>query len=73
MIRLWWLSQWLVTYGHHLAVTIYLHVVPSTDRHRAVEIIVFKIFFVLFLRLWYFTDVYGQQFIIRALAKRTGK
>jgi len=33
MIRLWWLSQWLVTHGHHLAVTIYLHVAPSTDRH----------------------------------------
>jgi len=26
IIRLWWLSQWLVTHGHHLAVTIYLHV-----------------------------------------------
>ena len=26
IIRLWWLSQWLVTYRHHLAVTIYLHI-----------------------------------------------
>ena len=33
IIRLWWLSQWLVTHGHHLAVTIYLHVAPSNDRH----------------------------------------
>ena len=33
IIRLWWLWQWLVTYGHHLAVTIYLHVAPSTCRH----------------------------------------
>ena len=32
MIRLWWLSQWLVTHGHHLAVTIYLHVAPYTCR-----------------------------------------
>jgi len=35
IICLWWLSQsqWLVTYGHHLVVTIYLRVVPSTCRH----------------------------------------
>ena len=33
IIRLWWLVQWLVTHGHHIAVTIYLHVAPSTDRH----------------------------------------
>ena len=33
IIRLWWLSQWLVTHGHHLAVTIYLHVAPSSGRH----------------------------------------
>ena len=33
IIRLWWPSQWLVTHGHHLAVTIYLHVAPSTDRY----------------------------------------
>jgi len=26
-------SQWLVTYGHHLAVTIYLDAAPSTCRH----------------------------------------
>ena len=32
IIRLWWLSQWLVTHGHHLAVTINLHVAPS-GRH----------------------------------------
>jgi len=32
-IRLW-LSQWLITHGHHLAVTIYMHVAASTDRHR---------------------------------------
>jgi len=32
-IRLWWLSQWLVTYGHHLAVTIYLHEAPAPGRH----------------------------------------
>jgi len=29
MIRLWW----LVTHGHHLAVTIYFHVAPSPGRH----------------------------------------
>jgi len=34
LIRLWRLSQWLVTHGHHLAVTIYLHVAPSPGRHR---------------------------------------
>jgi len=34
IIRLWWLSQWLVTHGHHPAVTIYLHVAPSSGRHR---------------------------------------
>jgi len=34
IIRWWWLSQWLVTYGHHLAVTIYLHVAPSSRRHN---------------------------------------
>jgi len=33
IIRLWWLSQWLVSHGHHLVVTIYLHVALSTDRH----------------------------------------
>ena len=33
IIRLWWLSQWLVTHGHHLAVNIYLHVAPSPGRH----------------------------------------
>jgi len=32
---LWWLSQWLVTHGHHLAVSIYLHVAPSSGRHIA--------------------------------------
>ena len=32
IIHLWWLSQWLVTHRYHLAVTIYLHVAPSTDR-----------------------------------------
>ena len=26
-------SQWLVTYGHHLAVAIYLHVAPTPSRH----------------------------------------
>ena len=35
IIRLWWLSQWLVARGHHLAVTICLHVVPSTDHHTS--------------------------------------
>ena len=33
IIRLWWLSQWLVTHGHHLGVTIYLHVAPPPGRH----------------------------------------
>ena len=33
IIRLWWISQWLLTHGHHLAVTIYLHVAPSTSGH----------------------------------------
>ena len=33
IIRLWRLSQWFVTYGHHLAVIIYLHVAPSSGRH----------------------------------------
>ena len=33
IILLWWLSQWLVTHGHHLMVTIYLHVAPSSGRH----------------------------------------
>ena len=33
IIRLWWLSQWLVTHGHHPAVIIYLHVAPSPGRH----------------------------------------
>jgi len=33
IIRLWWLPQWLVTYGCHVSVTIYLHVVPSLGRH----------------------------------------
>jgi len=33
IIRLWWLSQRLVAYGHHLAVTIYLYVAPSSRRH----------------------------------------
>ena len=37
IIRLWWLSQWLVTYGHHLAVTIYLHVTPSSGRHTSLQ------------------------------------
>ena len=36
MIRLWWLSQWLVTHGHHLAVTIYLYVTPSTSCHSSI-------------------------------------
>jgi len=35
IIRLWWLSQWLITHEHHLAVTICLHVAPSTDGHTA--------------------------------------
>ena len=30
IIRLWWLSQWLVTHGYHLAVTICLHVAATT-------------------------------------------
>jgi len=38
IIRLWWLSQWLVTHGHHLAVTICLHVAPSTGRHTRVYV-----------------------------------
>jgi len=33
IIRWWWLSQWLVTYGHKLVVTIYVHVAPSPCRH----------------------------------------
>jgi len=33
IIRLWWLSQRLVTYGHHLTVTIHLYVAPSSGRH----------------------------------------
>jgi len=33
IIRLWWLSQWLVTHGYHLAVFIYFHVSPSPGRH----------------------------------------
>jgi len=35
IIRLWWPSQWLVAHGHHLAVTIYLLVAPSSGRHRS--------------------------------------
>ena len=38
IIRLWWISQWLVTYGHHLVVTIYLHVAPSTCRHNGKQL-----------------------------------
>ena len=30
IIRLWWPSQWLVTHGYHLAVTICLHVAATT-------------------------------------------
>ena len=41
IIRLWWLSQWLVTYGHHLVVTIYWHVAPSSGRHTALDWIQF--------------------------------
>jgi len=37
IIRLWWLSQWLVTHGHHPAVTIYSHVASSSDRHTLVR------------------------------------
>jgi len=37
IIRLWWLSQWLVTHGHHLAVKIYLHVAPSSGRHNSLS------------------------------------
>ena len=37
IIRLSWLSQCLVTHGHHLAVTIYLHVAPSSGRHTTVD------------------------------------
>jgi len=33
IIRLCLPSQGLVTYGHHLPVTIYLRVAPSPDRH----------------------------------------
>ena len=33
IIRLWWPSQWLVTYVRHLPVITYLHVVPSPSRH----------------------------------------
>jgi len=33
LTRLWWLSQWLVTYGRHPSVTIYSHVAPSPGRH----------------------------------------
>jgi len=32
IIRLWWLSQWLVTYGHHLLVTIN-YMAPSPGCH----------------------------------------
>jgi len=32
--RLLWPSQWLVTRGHHLPVTIYLHVASSSSRHK---------------------------------------
>ena len=28
-----WPSQWLVTHGYHLTVTVYLHVATSTHRH----------------------------------------
>jgi len=34
---------------------------------------VFRIFIALSLPLWHFTDVFGRQFIISTLAKRTGK
>jgi len=35
IIRLWWLSQWLVTHVHHLPVVIYLRLAPSPGRHKA--------------------------------------
>jgi len=36
IFRLWWLlSQWRLIHRHHLAVTIYLYVAPSTDRHTS--------------------------------------
>jgi len=34
---------------------------------------VFRIFIALFLPLWHFRNVFGHQFIISTLAKRTGK
>jgi len=40
IIRLRWLSQWLVTHGYHLVVTIYLHVAPSTDCHTDLRSVV---------------------------------
>ena len=33
IIRLWWLSQWLVNHGHHPPVDIYLHAASSPSHH----------------------------------------
>ena len=54
IIRLWWRSQWLVTYRHHLAVTIYLHVAPSTCRHTTYS-------FTHFRARFFFGESGGQQ------------
>ena len=58
IIHLWWLSQWLATYGHHLAVTIYLHVGPSSGRHitsLSISLKFYHLSFILslsFLQVW---------------------
>ena len=54
IIRLWWLSQWLVTHGHHLAVAIYLHVGPSSGRHITSLSII--------LKFYHFYHTFNSQF-----------
>jgi len=41
--------------------------------YGSVGIFVFAFFIALFLLLWYFADVFGQQLVISALAKHSGK
>ena len=53
IIRLWWLSQWLVAHGHHLAVTIYLHVAPSSGRHTREPFVALGLPSWTYLRTWY--------------------
>ena len=52
IIRLWWPSQWLVAYAYHLAVTTFLHVSPSTRRHKTLGRRLFAVDIALPLKIW---------------------